>query len=124
MNIDQIIKILQLTNDNNTATKTQDADAPYIGQKSIIRTYSAGVWFGTVVREHGEKIELTSARRMWRWKVSQGVSLSSCALYGVEEEGSRIEPPVNSVWLIPIEIIECTPEAINSLETIKNTRQD
>ena len=119
------IKILQLTNnDNATATKSQNADAPFIGQKSIIRTYSAGVWFGTVVREHGEKIELTSARRMWRWHAKEGISLSACALYGVSEDGSRIEPPVSSVWLLPIEIIECTDNAIKSLENIKNAQQD
>lgn len=102
---------------------TKNSDAPYIGQKSIIRTFAAGVWFGTVAQEYGEKIELRNARRMWRWRVSQGISLSSCALYGVETDGSRIEPPVNSVWLTPIEIIECTHVAIDSLETIENASQ-
>ena len=38
-----------------------------IGQEVIIRTYSAGVWFGRLKEKEGKEVILTEARRMWRW---------------------------------------------------------
>jgi hypothetical protein len=90
-----------------------------IGTKAIIRTYSAGVWFGTVSEKSGNEVILANARRLWRWKAKQGISLSSVALYGIDESGSRIEPLV-TVWLEAIEILPCTKEAAASIEGAKN----
>ena len=47
-----------------------------IGQKVIIRTYSAGAWFGTLSEKSGNEVILTNARRMWRWWAKEGISLS------------------------------------------------
>lgn len=90
-----------------------------VGAKVIIRTYSAGVWFGTLSEKSGNEVVLNDARRLWKWKTKQGVSLSSVALYGIDETGSRIEPPV-MVWLEAIEILPCSPEAVLSLEGAPN----
>ena len=35
-----------------------------IGQEVIIRTYSAGVWFGRLTETSGKEVILTEARRM------------------------------------------------------------
>lgn len=87
-----------------------------LGQKVIIRTYSAGCWFGVLEEKAKNEVILADARRMFRWKAIEGISLSACALYGVEHGYSKIVDPVNSVWLEAIEIIPCTTKAIKTLE--------
>lgn len=87
-----------------------------IGKKVIIRTYSAGVWFGELEQKSGNEVILKDARRMWKWWAKEGISLSACALYGVKHDGSKIIEAVDSVWLEAIEIIPCTDTAIQSLE--------
>lgn len=86
-----------------------------IGKKVIIRTYSAGVWFGTLSEKLGNEVILTEARRMWRWHASKGISLSACALYGINHSESKVVEPVSQVWLEAIEIISCTDVAIQSI---------
>lgn len=88
-----------------------------IGKKVIIRTYSAGVWFGVLEQKAGNEVILKKARRMWQWWAEKGISLSACALYGVKHDQSKIIEPLESVWLEAIEIIPCTDVAIESLET-------
>ena len=87
-----------------------------IGKKVIIRTYSAGCWFGTLEEKAKNEVILADARRMFRWKAVKGISLSACALYGVDTDYSKIVEPVDQVWLEAIEIIPCTAEAIETLE--------
>ena len=87
-----------------------------VGQKVIIRTYRAGCWFGVLVEKAKNEVILADARRMFRWKAVKGISLSACALYGVDTDYSKIVEPVASVWLEAIEIIPCTPESIKTLE--------
>lgn len=87
-----------------------------IGRKVIIRTYSAGVWFGTLSEKAGNEVILTDARRMWFWKAKQSISLSAVAIHGIDEGASKIVEPVASVWLEAIEIIPCEDVAIKSLE--------
>ena len=93
-----------------------------LGQKVIVRTYSAGVWFGTLSEKSGDEVVLTKARRMWLWKAKEGISLSACALYGVDTDNSKIVEAVSSVWLQAIEIIPCSQTAIASLERAKSVQ--
>ena len=87
-----------------------------LGQKVIVRTYSAGVFFGVLTAKSGDEIYLSDARRMWFWKAAQSPSLSACAIYGIDRKESRIVAPVKKIWLQTIEIIPCTEEAIESIE--------
>jgi hypothetical protein len=61
-----------------------------IGEKCIIRTYSAGVWFGTVSEKSGNEVIITQARRMWKWWAAESISLSACAIHGIVREKSKI----------------------------------
>lgn len=90
--------------------------AHFIGKKAIIRTYSAGVWFGTVADKDGNEVVITDARRLWYWKAAKSISLSAVANFGVDQKDSKITAPVASVWLEAIEIIPATDEAIKSIE--------
>lgn len=88
----------------------------YIGKAVIIRTYSAGVWFGTLKEKSRNEVILSDARRMWRWKAAESISLSGVAVFGIDRENSKIAPCVESVWLEAIEIIPTTPTATVSIQ--------
>ncbi|AKG07030.1 hypothetical protein AAX06_01680 [Moraxella bovoculi] len=130
MNIDNLtlgqIKQIQalLGNTSMPDTQSQDGLNAMIGKKVIIRTYSAGVWFGELEQKSGNEVILKDARRMWKWWAKEGISLSACALYGVKHDGSKIIEAVDSVWLEAIEIIPCTDTAIQSLEDAPNVKAE
>ena len=101
-------------------------DKFYIGKKCIIRTYSAGCWFGEIAQKDGEEIILNNARRLHRWKPAKSISLSAVAKYGLDENVSdlRICPTIESVWLNQIEILPCTGIAIKSIEGYKDVEAE
>jgi hypothetical protein len=74
-----------------------------IGEEVIIRTYSAGVWFGRLEQKDGNEVILKDARRMWLWCCNKSISLSGVVVNGINREKSRIAPAVASVWLEAIE---------------------
>lgn len=90
-----------------------------IGKKVIIRTYSAGVWFGTLSQKCKNEVILTNARRMYQWWCKKSISLSGVALYGIKQDESKICGAVAEIWLEAIEILPCTDKSIESLETAK-----
>jgi hypothetical protein len=88
---------------------------PYV----VVRTYSAGVHVGELVRqsEGGKRVELASARRIWSWKGAN--TLHEIALRGVAA-GSRVSETVTAVILTDaIEIICCAPEGETALRSAK-----
>ncbi len=95
-----------------------------IGSKVIIRTYSAGVWFGKLAEKSGNEVILEDARRMWIWWAKEGISLSSVAVNGINQEKSKIAEAVKSVWLEAIEIIPCTENAILLIENAPNAKAE
>ena len=88
-----------------------------IGEKVIIRTYSAGVWFGILSQKLRDEVILTSARRMYEWWAKESISLSAVSIYGVKHNDSKIIEAVDEVWLQAIEILPCSAAAIKSLES-------
>ena len=95
-----------------------------IGKKVIVRTYSAGVWFGTLEQKDRNEVILANARRMWQWWAKEGISLSSVSVNGIKHEKSKIAEPVEAVWLEAIEIIPCTESAITSIEGASNAKTE
>lgn len=93
-----------------------------IGKKVIIRTYSAGVWFGILVQKDGKEVILENARRMYQWWCKEGISLSAVAIYGLNISKSKIIEAVPSVWLEAIEIIPCSEISIKDLEEATNVK--
>ena len=55
-----------------------------IGKIVIVRTYSAGCWFGELSEKDGNEVILKNARRMWYWHAANSISLSACALFGIK----------------------------------------
>ena len=107
----------------NTAVKS-GLNGFAIGQEVIIRTYSAGVWFGRLKEKASDEVILTEARRMWRWWANESISLSGVALYGINQEKSRIAGAIDSVWMQAIEIIPISGKAAESIRTAEETEQD
>jgi hypothetical protein len=84
----------------------------------LVRTYSAGVHFGTLANREGKEVTLTGARRIWRWYGAN--TLNEIAIRGVDVSQSRISEPVALITLTEaIEIIDISPEAIANLESAK-----
>ena len=55
-------EIAELLGAKNT-TAQSGLDSFVIGQEVIIRTYSAGVWFGRLKEKSGNEVIITEARR-------------------------------------------------------------
>ena len=118
-----IKELAELLGMKNTAAKSC-LDGFVIGQEVIIRTYSAGVWFGRLKEKAVDEVILTEARRMWRWWANESISLSGVALYGINQEKSRIAGAIDSVWMQAIEIIPISGKAAESIRTSQETNQD
>ena len=88
----------------------------FLDMDVIIRTYSAGVWFGRLAKKSGKEVILHSARRMWKWKCKEGISLSELAIHGIDAGKSRICASVPMVWLEAIEIIPVLDSAVESIK--------
>lgn len=91
-----------------------------VGVDVIVRTFSAGVWFGRLEQKAGKEVILRDARRLWYWKTKQGISLSEIALYGVDRGQSRICEAVPLVWMEAIELIPVSEQAGESLRGAPN----
>lgn len=74
------------------------------GDFVLIRTYSAGVHFGTLMHRDGQEVHLKDARRLWSW--SGALSLSEVAMKGIKINESKISVLVDEIVLTQaIEII-------------------
>lgn len=86
-------------------------------RRVIVRTYSAGVHYGTLAACNGPEVTLADARRIWSWQGAN--TLHEIALRGVGR-GSKVSEPVSTITLTEaIEIIDCAPESVTSLDTAK-----
>jgi hypothetical protein len=84
----------------------------------IVRTYSAGVFFGEIVKREGAEVLMKNARRLWKW--SGAASLSQLAMEGVKDPDNCMFPcPVDEVELLNvIEILKTTEKCKKSLEEV------
>ena len=98
--------------------KKNDGLNEQIGEYVIIRTYSAGVWFGRLEKKSGKEVILSEARRMYRWWCAKSISLSGVAKYGIKADKSQICPALPKVWLEAIEILTMSDVAIESLKGV------
>lgn len=81
----------------------------------IVRTYSAGVHFGYLTAKDGQEVTLERSRRIWRWFGAW--TLSEIATKGLDTKKSKVAAPVTITLPQAIEIIECTPEAAENIES-------
>lgn len=122
MNINELEKFIEVAKllSGNEQTVEKNTINSMIGKKVIIRTYSAGVWFGTLSEKSGSEVIITDARRMYQWWAKESISLSAVAIHGIKKDKSKIVQAVPSVWLEAIEIIPCSRTAIEDIESAEN----
>lgn len=106
-----------------TVTEAKGINDFAIGKEVIIRTYSAGVWFGVLKQKAGNEVILTKARRMYQWRAKESISISGVARHGIKQENSKICGELDSVWLEAIEIIPVTGNAAESIRTAHEVAQ-
>ena len=104
------------------STSSNDGINFAIGEHVIIRTYSAGVWAGTLKQKAGNEVILGDAKRLWRWWAKESISLSAVANYGINRDKSEIAPAVDNVWLEAIEIIPTTKVSQKSIVEAKDAK--
>ena len=84
----------------------------------IVRTHSAGVWFGIIKKLEGSIVIITDARRLWYW--SGAASLSQLAVEGTKRPNDcKFTVTItdkDGVYLPQvIEVLPCTKEAVNNI---------
>ena len=89
-----------------------------IGKTCIVRTYSAGVFLGTIKERNGKEVLLENARRIWYW--DGAATLSQLANEGTNKpQNCKFPASVLEVLLTEaIEIIPATEAAIASIAAV------
>lgn len=87
-----------------------------MNKKCIVRSYDAGVYYGTVTAVDGETVKVEDVRNIWSWKGAN--CLADVAVKGIRDgEVSRV---VSSMVLNGCcQIIPCTEDAIRNLDNIR-----
>jgi len=85
------------------------------GNYVIVRTYSAGVFAGTLKSRKGKEVTLKNARRLWYW--DGAASLSELAMSGTKRpQNCKFPETVDEVTLTEaIEILAVTQAAQDSI---------
>lgn len=98
-----------------------------IGKRVIVRSYGAGVFFGTLNEaekcEDKYTVELLDCRRLWRW--DGACSITQLAVDGTKKpNGCMFTLREKSIVITSvIEIHVCTDESIQSLEAVKEWKK-
>ena len=84
----------------------------------MVRTYSAGVFYGELAERNGKEVRLLNARRVWSW--AGAASLSQLAQSGTSKpESCKFPEPVSEVILTEaIELIPVTETALKTLNAV------
>jgi hypothetical protein len=84
---------------------------------AIVRTYSAGVFYGYIKSRNGKEVVMSQSRRMWKWF---GASLSELAEHG-SPDISKCKFPIAIQEQELIEVIEIdylTQKALDNLNKV------
>ena len=99
-----------------------DAIKKLIGKKVIIRSYGAGVFYGTLNEaeptEDKWAVELLNCRRLWKW--AGACSITQLAVDGTKKPNDcKFTLTEDSIVVSSvIEIHECSEAAISSIESV------
>ncbi len=87
-----------------------------IGDYVIVRTYSAGVFAGTMVSRDGKEVVLSNARRIWRWEGA--ATLSELAHRGTSKP-NECKFPIEVSEILLTEVIEILSVSETAQQSIK-----
>ena len=94
------------------------SDYGFIGKRVIVRGDRSGVFFGTLRERNGQEVVLADCRRLWHW--DGAASISQLAVDGTTKPTNcKFTVVVDFISILDaIEIIPCTPKAIESIERV------
>lgn len=115
LTIKQLRELMALANCTQAAQTVPSS--PYVGRQVIVRTYSAGVHYGTLVNQNGKQVELSNTKRIWCWFGAN--TLHEIALHGCNADSKISEAVPLNTLTEAIEIIPCSAEATKILESAK-----
>lgn len=100
-----------------TLESTETLNDMHVGEYVLIRTYSAGVHFGKLLKREGKEALLDEARRIWSW--DGAFTLSKVSTDGVGS--AKISTKVDQLLVIEaIEIMKLTEKAKGNLYGIQD----
>lgn len=90
----------------------------YIGKKVVARGYQSGVYYGELVSQEGQEVEMKNARNLWRWRGAY--NLLDLAENGVSfPKECSFSNTVDSIVLTDIcEIVPCSEKAQKIIEEV------
>lgn len=94
-----------------------------MSEMKIVRSNGAGVFFGKVTEENGNTVVMENARRLWYWAGAS--SLSELAQYGTASpDNCKFPCEVDKIKVFNVlEILDCTEEAVASINGVKEWKQ-
>ena len=98
-----------------------------VGKKVIIRSYGAGVFFGTLNEAESTEdkwtVELLNCRRLWNW--NGACSITQLAVDGTKDpDNCKFTITEKSIIVSSvIELHECTKKAIESIENVEEWKK-
>ena len=102
------------------SNSTQNIYSDLYEKTVIVRTYSAGVFYGKLKQVENDSLILNDCRRIWKWYGAN--NLSNMALVGVTDKSqTRISPKTqNHLAKEFIEIIPMSTDAIENLDSVSD----
>ena len=86
-----------------------------LNKKCIVRSYDAGVYYGTVTAVDGETVKVENVRNIWKWKGAN--CLADIATKGIAN--GMVSRVVSSMVLNRCcQIIPCEDAAIKNLDNV------
>ncbi len=85
----------------------------------IVRGDRSGVYFGRIAERNGQEVKMTDVRNIWHWEGA--ASIMQLAKEGTKKPGKcSFTVSVDEIVLTDaIEIIPCTPEAVENIMAVK-----
>jgi hypothetical protein len=104
-----------MTQETETLLPKRKPGRQRVAKWHIVRTHSAGVFFGQIVSRNGREVELLFARRIWYW--AGAASLSQLAQEGTKEPlKCKFPCVVDRILLLDaVEILDTTEAAQKSI---------
>ncbi len=90
----------------------------FVGRMCIVRTFSAGVFYGTITATEGKEVLIKNAVRLWQW--AGAASLSQIAVEGVmKPKDCKFGMEVPEILVTEaIEILPLSDAALVSLKRV------
>lgn len=90
----------------------------YIGKKVLVRGIQSGVYFGELVSQNKQEVEMKNVRNLWRWDGAN--TLLDLAENGAKKTNNcKFSNQVKSIILTDVcEVVPCLDKAIKNIEGV------